>query len=485
MPVSEPPLTRPIRRLLVANRSEIAIRVFRSAHELAIRTIAIYSHEDRFALHRFKADEAYQVGRPGEPIRAYLDIDGIVGLARPRSGCHSSRLWLPFGKPGLCPACAAAGIVFVGPRPESSIGSATRSKPGDRPGSRRPGPARQRGRGEDQCRGPRPGEEARISGHRQGVDGRRRPGHARRCRRRQPRRSPGPGPPRGRRRLRHLPTFSWKSSCPPGPAHRGATGRRPARQPGPPLRTRLLLAATSSEMVEIAPAPNLDPAVRQQLLDAALTVGRAVRLDNASTVEFLLDADSGRFLFHRGQPAHPGRAHRHRGRYRARRRSDSTSYRPGPTPGRPDIGLPRQDIIGTHGFAFQCRVTTEDPANQFTPDYGRLSHYRSASGMGIRLDAGQAFGGAVITPFYDSLLVKVTASGLRFRRCRPPHGTLPPGIPRPRRQDEHPVPAQPGHAPGIPQGRHHHPLHRRNARSCSTCRNARTGPRSFCPISAK
>ena len=108
-----------IRKLLVANRGEIAIRIFRSAHELGIRTVAIYSHEDRFALHRFKADEAYRVGKPGEPIRAYLDIDGIVALARQHEvdAIHPGYGFLSENA-GFARACAEAGITFVGPRPE-------------------------------------------------------------------------------------------------------------------------------------------------------------------------------------------------------------------------------------------------------------------------------------------------------------------------------------------------------------------------------
>src|SRR5436190_3743704 len=110
---------RPIRKLLVANRSEIAIRVFRSSHELGIRTVAVYSHEDRFALHRFKADEAYRVGKPGEPIRAYLDIPGIVRLARDVGidAIHPGYGFLSENA-AFARACGEAGIRFVGPRPE-------------------------------------------------------------------------------------------------------------------------------------------------------------------------------------------------------------------------------------------------------------------------------------------------------------------------------------------------------------------------------
>src|SRR5262249_777698 len=117
MPPEEPPVTpvHSIRKLLVANRSEIAIRVFRSAHELGVRTIAIYSHEDRFALHRFKADEAYGVGKPGEPIRAYLDIEGIVALARQH---HVDAIHPGYGflseNPAFARACDQAGLGFVG-----------------------------------------------------------------------------------------------------------------------------------------------------------------------------------------------------------------------------------------------------------------------------------------------------------------------------------------------------------------------------------
>src|SRR5947209_6183952 len=116
MPEEQP---RPIRKLLVANRSEIAIRVFRTAHELGIRTVAIYSHEDRFALHRFKADEAYRIGTPGEPIRAYLDIEAIVALALQHDvdAIHPGYGFLS-ENPELGRACARAGITFVGPRPE-------------------------------------------------------------------------------------------------------------------------------------------------------------------------------------------------------------------------------------------------------------------------------------------------------------------------------------------------------------------------------
>src|SRR5262249_16284351 len=150
------------------------------------------------------------------------------------------------------------------------------------------------------------------------------------------------------------------------------------------------------------------------ILDAAMAVGRAVRLDNAGTVEFLVDADSGNFYFIEVNP---------RIQVEHTVTEEVTGYAvvkgqvllaQGMPLTDPEIGIATQNDVHLHGHAVEWRVAAEDPASSFLPDYGRLSNYRSAGGMGIRLDAGTAFTGAVITPFYDSLLVKVTAHGLRF-----------------------------------------------------------------------
>ena len=153
--------------------------------------------------------------------------------------------------------------------------------------------------------------------------------------------------------------------------------------------------------------------IRKGILDAAIAVGKACGIDNASTVEFLYDTDAKQFYFIEVNP---------RIQVEHTVTEQVTGFdivrsqiliASGRKLADPAVGL-EQSAIATHGFAIQCRVTTEDPSNGFVPDYGRLSAYRSSGGPGIRLDAGTAFGGAVITPFYDSLLVKVTASGLRF-----------------------------------------------------------------------
>ncbi len=178
------------------------------------------------------------------------------------------------------------------------------------------------------------------------------------------------------------------------------------------------------KVVEIAPAPNLDPQVREALCEAALKIGRTVNYENAGTVEFLVDADTNEFYF---IEVNPRIQVEHtvteevtgidivKSQILIAQGADLTG---------PGLGLTSQADIRTHGFAVQCRVTTEDPTNKFLPDYGRVTHYRSASGMGIRLDAGTAFSGAVVFPYYDSLLVKVTAwarqftdATLRMERC--------------------------------------------------------------------
>lgn len=411
---SPPPAIRAIRKLLVANRSEIAIRVFRTAHELGIRTVAVYSHEDRFALHRFKADEAYRVGASGEPIRAYLDIAGIVALARQHDvdAIHPGYGFLS-ENPAFARACREAGLIFVGPQPEilDQLGDkvvartlAQRAGVPVLPGSAAVENNAAARRLAEKLGYPVIVKAAMGGGGRgmrvaasadlldEALD--------------QARREAGSafGIPdifleKFLPRARHIEVQLL------GDQHGNLVHL---------FERDCSLQRRHQKIVEIAPALNLDSAARQQILDAALAVGRAVRLDNASTVEFLVDADSGAFYFIEVNP---------RIQVEHTVTEEVTGFdvvkcqvliAQGRPLGDPEIGLADQNTVVTHGFALQCRVTTEDPANKFIPDYGRLSHYRSASGMGIRLDAGTAFGGAVITPFYDSLLVKVTAHGLRF-----------------------------------------------------------------------
>ena len=285
------------RKLLAANRGEIAIRVFRSAHELGIRTVAIYSHEDRFAMHRLKADEAYEVGRPGEPIRSYLNIEAIVELAKEKDGRRDpSRLRLPRRRTPSSPAPAsAAGIVFVGPRPEllDLLGDKVAARKLAREAGVPVLVGERRSRSLPGDRGARAGRVARLSRDRQGVDGRRRPGHAGRRVGRRARRGARPGPPRGRRRRSACPTSSSRSSS-AGPStsrsSSSATGtatsststsatarssggtRRSSRSPRPRTSTRRIRAG--------------------DLRRRASRIGRHVRYENAGTVEFLVDVET-------------------------------------------------------------------------------------------------------------------------------------------------------------------------------------------------
>jgi pyruvate carboxylase len=409
------PTARPIRRLLAANRSEIAIRVFRSAHELGIRTVAMYAHEDRFALHRFKADEAYRVGTPGEPLRAYLDIDGIISLAREHDvdAIHPGYGFLS-ENPGFARACADAGITFVGPRVE------VLSQLGDKLAARRL--AQQANvpvlSGSDEP--VRDKAEARKLADKLGY----------------PvivKASMGGG---GRgMRVAHaadkLDDALDQAQREAGTAFGIADVFLEKYIPRPRhIEVQLLgdrhgnllhlferdcsIQRRHQKVVEIAPAPNLADETRRALWQAALAVGRAAGLDNAGTVEFLYDTETGRFYFIEVNP---------RIQVEHTVTEEITGYdvvraqlviAQGRPLTDPQLNFVSQDHITSHGFALQCRVTTEDPSNNFIPDYGRITAYRSASGLGIRLDAGTAFNGAVVTPFYDSLLVKVTAHGLRF-----------------------------------------------------------------------
>jgi pyruvate carboxylase len=405
----------PIRKLLAANRSEIAIRVFRSAHELGIRTVAIYSHEDRFALHRFKADEAYLIGKPGEPIRAYLDIEGIIGLARDREvdAIHPGYGFLA-ESPQFAKACVQAGIRFVGPRAEIL------EKLGDKIVARRlaqeagvavvsgsDAPVQTAGEAKALARklGYPVIVKAAMGGGGRGMRVAADAAHIEEALE-QARREAGAafGIPdvfleKYVQRARHIEVQLL------GDQHGQLVHL---------FERDCSLQRRHQKIVEIAPSLNLDADVRRRILDAALAIGRAVRLDNAGTVEFLLDADTGEFYFIEVNPriqVEHTVTEEITGRDIVR---SQLLIAQGASLSDPEIGLGDQAAVSLHGFALQCRVTTEDPTNRFIPDYGRLSHYRSASGLGIRLDAGTAFSGGVITPFYDSLLVKVTAHGLRF-----------------------------------------------------------------------
>ncbi len=401
---------RPIKKLLVANRSEIATRVFRTAHELGIRTVAIYSHEDRYALHRFKADEAYQIGQPGEPIRCYLNIPAIVDICKKYDvdAVHPGYGFLS-ENPDFAQALEDAGILFVGP----SVNSL--NKLGDKTSARTLAEAAGvpvLGGTNEALRDVAQGlEVANSLGYPIILKA-----------------SKGGGG-RGMRVVQNEAEL---------PAAMEAAQREAKTAFGSDevfverfiqrarhIEVQLLgdrhgnlmhlyerdcsVQRRHQKVVEIAPAPNLAPEIRQQLCDAAIKIGQAVGYENAGTVEFLYDVDAQQFFFIEVNP-------RIQVEHTVTEEVTGVDVvqcqiliAMGHPLSAPETGLPKQEDVRTNGFAIQCRVTTEDPSGGFRPDYGRISHYRSAAGLGIRLDAGTAFSGAVVNPFYDSMLVKVTA----------------------------------------------------------------------------
>ena len=402
-------------RLLVANRGEIAIRVFRTAHELGMRTIAIFAHEDRYALHRFKADEAYLIGQPGHPIRSYLDTAGIIAIARQRQAdaIHPGYGFLS-ENPDFAKACRAAGLTFVGPRVE------TLHQLGDKTSARTI--AQQAGVPVlgGSAKAVRDTAEAERVAKQLGYPVILKAAHG--------------GGGRGMRIVRGARDMaeSLEQAQRESMAAFGSDDVFVEKliQRARHIEVQLLgdsrgnlihlyerdcsVQRRHQKVVEIAPAPSLDPQVREALCQAALAIGRAVKYENAGTVEFLVDADTNQFYFIEVNP----RIQVEHTVTEAVTGIDIVKSQIliacGATLDGPELGLPPQEEVRTHGFAVQCRVTTEDASNEFRPDYGRIAHYRSAGGMGIRLDAGTAFSGAMVVPYYDSLLVKVTAWARSF-----------------------------------------------------------------------
>jgi pyruvate carboxylase len=403
-----------MKKLLVANRSEIAIRVMRAASELGLRTVAVFTHEDRFALHRFKADESYLIGPPegGEPVKGYLNIDRIITTAREHEvdAIHPGYGFLSENA-DFSRACDEAGMTFVGPTPQmlEAFGDKTAAKrlavkanvptvPGTEHGIVEPAKVKAQakkigypviikasfgggGRGmrvvknEGELLGKleEAQREAGAAFGRAEVFVEKYIGRAKHIE------VQILGDKHGN--LVHL----WERDC--------SVQRR------------------HQKVVEVAPGINLEPDLRRAICESAVRLCKTANYQNAGTVEFLLDADSREFYFievnPRIQVEHTvteevtgidivksqilvAQGHELHGK---------------------QIKIPPQEKIETRGVAIQCRITTEDPENKFIPDYGRLATYRSAAGFGIRLDGGQAFGGAVITPYFDSLLVKLTAQG--------------------------------------------------------------------------
>ncbi len=397
------------KKILVANRGEIAIRIMRAANEMGKKTVAVFAEEDKLGLHRFKADEAYRIGEDLGPVAAYLSIDEIIRVAK-MSGADAIHpgYGLLSENPDFVDACAANGITFIGPKAE------TMRKLGDKASARRVAieagvpviPATEV-LGDDMAAIKKEAKEVGYPLMLKASWG---------------------GGGRGMRPIMSEDELEEKVR----------EGRREAEAAfgnGEGYLEKMIMKARHVEVqilgdsqgqiyhlwerdcsvqrrnqkvVERAPAPYLSGTQREQLCNLGKKICQHVNYECAGTVEFLMDMDSGEFYFIEVNP-------------RVQVEHTVTEEVTGIDIVRAQIliaegksiveatGCASQYDVKLDGHALQCRVTTEDPQNNFIPDYGRIGTYRSATGPGIRLDGGTAYSGAVITRYYDSLLTKVTA----------------------------------------------------------------------------
>jgi pyruvate carboxylase len=404
-----------MKKLLALNRGEIAIRILRAANELRLRTVAVYSEQDRLSLHRFKADEAYLIGHGQGPVQAYLDVDGIVDLAREKEvdAIHPGYGFLS-ENPALPRACERAGITFIGPSAEllELLGDKTAARRLAQkagipvvPGTEEPLTDMDRITAIAAAIGFPLIVKAAFGGGGRGMRVVDKPEDLV-LRVEEARREAAAAfgndavfLERYIRRAKHVEVQIL------GDRHGNIIHL---------YERDCSVQRRHQKVVEIAPAFGVEPPIRKALCDAAVTLARSGGYYNAGTVEFLVDVESGEWFFIEVNP-------------RVQVEHTVTEMVTGIDIVRcqiqiaqglqlhgPEMALPPQNEIPVHGYALQCRVTTEDPANNFVPDYGRIITYRSPAGFGIRLDGASAYSGAVITPYYDSLLVKVTSWGRRF-----------------------------------------------------------------------
>ncbi|HHY48698.1 MAG TPA: pyruvate carboxylase, partial [Alphaproteobacteria bacterium] len=398
-----------IKKILVANRSEIAIRVFRAANELGLKTVACFAEEDKLALHRFKADEAYLIGKGKGPVEAYLQIDEYLRVAR-ISGADAIHpgYGLLSESPEFAEACEDAGLTFIGPRPQ------TMRELGNKVAARNMAIAA--GVPVVPATGPLPDDLDEVARMAAAI------GYPLMIK------ASWGGGGRGMRRIHNEQELR----------HQVSEGRREAKaafgkdemylekliERARHVEVQLIgdshgnlvhlferdcsVQRRNQKVVERAPAPYLGEELRTELCEAALKLGRASSYRGAGTVEFLLDADTDRFYFIEVNP----RIQVEHTVTEAVTGIDIVKAQirllEGAVIGTEGSGVPRQQDIRLNGHALQCRITTEDPEENFIPDYGRITAYREATGFGVRLDGGTAYAGAIITRYYDPLLEKVT-----------------------------------------------------------------------------
>ncbi|MBR2575852.1 MAG: pyruvate carboxylase [Firmicutes bacterium] len=403
------------KRILVANRGEIAIRVFRACKEMGIRSVAVYSEEDKNSLFRTVADESYQIGKGKTPVDAYLSINEIIGLAKAKGvdAIHPGYGFLAENAE-FARKCEEEGIVFIGPTHEmmNALGDKIQSKivahnagvatiPGGSKAIESDEEAKQ---------------EARECGYPVML------------------KASAGGGGRGMRVVYSEDALiaEYNSARSESKKAFGSDEIFIEKYLDKPKHIEVQVLGDNygnlvhlyerdcsiqrrhQKVVEFAPALCLSEEKRRQICEDALKIAGAVNYRSAGTCEFLLDSDGNHYFIEmnpRIQVEHTVTEMitgidivQSQIRIAQGYALDSE-----------EVGIPSQDSISTSGYAIQCRVTTEDPANNFMPDTGKLDVYRTSSGYGIRLDGGNGFTGSVITPYYDSLLVKVTSHSRSFQ----------------------------------------------------------------------
>ena len=399
-----------MKKILIANRGEIAIRVMRAANELGIATVAVFAREDKLSLHRFKADEAYLIGEHLGPVKAYLSGEEILRVAKDANvdGIHPGYGFLS-ENPDFADAVIESGLIWIGPQPdvmrsvgnkisarEIAVQAGTPVMPASGPLGTDMDEARKfasnigypvmlkaswggGGRGIRVVRDESDLEAQIIAGRREAEA------------------AFGNGEVYLEKlieRARHVEVQVL------GDKHGNCVHL---------FERDCSIQRRNQKVVERAPAAYLGAEQRGELCQSALAIAREVQLQNAATFEFLMDADTDLFYFIEVNP-------RVQVEHTVTEEvtgvdivKSQIKIAQGGKIGEPSSGVPKQEDIVLSGHAIQCRVTSEDPDNNFVPDYGRITNYRGANGFGIRRDGGTSYTGAVITRYYDSLLEKVTA----------------------------------------------------------------------------
>ncbi|MDZ4287737.1 MAG: pyruvate carboxylase, partial [Prosthecobacter sp.] len=412
------PVLRQFKKLMVANRSEIAIRVMRAATELGIRTVGIYAAEDRFCPHRFKADEAYELNREKGALGAYLDIEGIVALAKEKGvdAIHPGYGFLS-ENPQFAQACADAGIVFIGP--EAKILDMMGDKTAARNIARKLNVPILEGTDEP------------VSDRKKAIAIAKKIGFPLIIK------AAFGGGGRGMRVVREAKDLEKLLAEAQTEAARafgnGAVFLEKFVGKAKHVEVQILgdkhgnvlhlherdcsVQRRHQKVIEQAPSYGLEQKIIDGLCAAALKLAREVNYTHAGTVEFLVDHETGAWYFIEMNP---------RIQVEHTVTEEITSIdivrsqilvAQGCRLHDEPLNLPEQGKVERSGFAIQCRITTEDPENGFTPDFGKILTYRSPGGFGVRLDGALGATNAVITPYYDSMLVKLTVYGSTYQQA--------------------------------------------------------------------